>query len=618
MPLNDFDEIYMINLERRRDKFLLTDFKLKRKNISYKLFKAIDGNSTQYDELYEKISVKSKLSRGALGLLLTYKKLLKESIEQGKNRILILEDDINFHKNFDQIFEEKKKLIFSSDLVYLGANQLSFPMDGDYELTEGFFTYGTYAISMTRYFAEILLDSLDELYCPIDNHIYHLAIKMNISNKIICPFLFLPDVTDSDTQGKRDMAHFCSLRRYEIDDYDTLLLEEIGTLKKVLNENRISLRQLFFPYRYQEKISFDIFPNQIQNTLVPFRKFFSEIFNWIDFLYIMEDFIPFVFIIPSYNNAENYKINLDSVFCQLYPKYLYRVIYLDDHSDDGTSILVPEYITENKCENQIKYYCQKKRMRQGLARFQMAHLAFPDEFLLMLDGDDWLFDDTVLNILDEHIYSNNLLVTYGSYYIYSEGEKLMDEPYSNDLLGVRDYPDEIIATKDYRNYDWVCEHLRGCYAFLFQSLKVIDLLDHEGRFPKISTDLNEMFSILEMAGSAHKNIRQVTMIYNKENSMKYQDTSFYHSKIHEENQIYRSVISRKVRTREIYPTIDKNQIKLKVLERETEIERWERICNAKYTESINPMIYNILDPTSNIVLFLCLDGLWLTRKLLKT
>ena len=53
---------------------------------------------------------------------------------------------------------------------------------------------------------------------------------------------------------------------------------------------------------------------------------------------------PLVVIIPSYNNAQWYKKNLDSVFNQRYSNY--RIIYLDDASTDQTGYLVEKYIQE--------------------------------------------------------------------------------------------------------------------------------------------------------------------------------------------------------------------------------------------------------------------------------
>ena len=51
----------------------------------------------------------------------------------------------------------------------------------------------------------------------------------------------------------------------------------------------------------------------------------------------------FVFIITSYNNAAYYKKNIDSVLTQAYSGP-FRVIYVDDHSEDKTGDLVESYV----------------------------------------------------------------------------------------------------------------------------------------------------------------------------------------------------------------------------------------------------------------------------------
>ncbi len=70
--------------------------------------------------------------------------------------------------------------------------------------------------------------------------------------------------------------------------------------------------------------------------------------------------IPIVVVIPSYNNKDWYKRNLDSVFNQKYHNY--RVIYLDDASPDGTGPLVKGYIKEKKQNHRVKFIQNEKRV----------------------------------------------------------------------------------------------------------------------------------------------------------------------------------------------------------------------------------------------------------------
>jgi len=573
-----FEHIFVINLDHRIDRFKLVDYKLKKKKINYTRFSAIDGY----------LSEQTNISSGAFGLILTYQKLLTHAINSNFKRFLIFEDDINFHHNFDEMVEAKKDLITNGDVVYLGANQLHYNKieDGYYNLSDEY-TCGTYAISMTIDFAKILLQAL-KMNLPIDVQIYELA--KNYDAKVIFPFLILPDVTDSDTSSKRDMIEFCASRKYNINDYHLLTLDDLNNFKISLNDNNISLRQLFYPYRMNEYVSYDIFPPTINIEII--KKFMGEKLNWSELLQITEEFNPFVFIIPSYNNIENYQINLSSIISQNYPQYLIRILYISDCSDDGTDEGVKSFVKENKLENRFHFFRQKVRSRQGLARYQMFHYCFPDEFILLLDGDDWLFNQDVVSIIDQHIFENNLLVTYGSYYTYTEGNKEMNNSYESFLECVRSFPKDVIDNKLYKNYDWISGHLRGGFAYLFQKLKLNDLLDHEGKFPLLSSDLNEMLSVLEMAGNRHGNICKPTMIYNKENSIKY-DTSFFNT-VYDD---YRDIIGKKIRSRNTYPTIDKFEIF-----DGTEIERWCKITDGTFVDC-KPLVYNYVDPNNNLVVF---------------
>jgi len=615
-----FDHIYVINLEKRRDRAILIDYKLKQRNIEYELFYAVDGMSPKYDKICQHILNKNNFikSRGAIGLLLTYKKLLKDAIKNNYRKFLILEDDINFHHEFLLDFKN------DSDVIYLGANQYRYDAEqilqidshlGYYYVSQEnwHFTYGTYAIGMTLEFARILQASIDikTVEYPIDLHIFWQLKKNNKIGKVIFPFLILPDVSDSDTQDKRDLEEFCRERKYNMSDYEIINIADFNLFKDKLDEFKISLRQLFYPYRHQERISYSVFPEILQDYLPCLKNFFrTDDFPWIDLLKMIEEFTPFVFVIPSYNNIDNYHINLTSIVQQYYPPSLYRIIYLDDCSDDGTSEAVLQFKNDHNLNN-LLYYRQKERTRQGLARFQAYHMVFPDEFVLMLDGDDWLFNESVLESLDFHIVSHHLRATYGSYYIYSDPEqpKEFDKTYGSHLLCDRQFSFDDMKKKGYRHCDWISGHLRGAYGKLWQNIAVVDLLDHEGRFPRIASDLMEMVPVLEQSGDHHRNICQPTVIYNKVNSMKYA-TSYYNYGQLSENDEYRQKMQEKVKDRQIYETV--SEIVLEIVKKESDVERWLRITGAIFVNDI-PEIYNRVHPESDFVIYVKDGQLYLSN-----
>ena len=52
-------------------------------------------------------------------------------------------------------------------------------------------------------------------------------------------------------------------------------------------------------------------------------------------------------IIPARNEAENIQHCLDSICNQSYPKHLYEIIVVDDHSTDNTAAIVKKYAAQN-------------------------------------------------------------------------------------------------------------------------------------------------------------------------------------------------------------------------------------------------------------------------------
>lgn len=212
----------------------------------------------------------------------------------------------------------------------------------------------------------------------------------------------------------------------------------------------------------------------------------------------------FVVIIPSYNNKEWYKQNLDSVYMQQHSDF--EVVYIADNPTDGTDLLVEQYLQENK--STIKTTLIKNNERKGaLANLYNAIMSCnPHDVVVTLDGDDWFPDEKVLTHLN-HVYAHSdVWMTYG---------QSLHHP-SNRIGGARQIPDEVIAHHAYRDYDWVATHLRTFYAALFQQINVQDL-QHEGEFFSVAWDLAFMFPMLEMAGSHSRYIDRLMYVYNCNN-----------------------------------------------------------------------------------------------------
>lgn len=186
----------------------------------------------------------------------------------------------------------------------------------------------------------------------------------------------------------------------------------------------------------------------------------------------LSDNKKFVFDICSYNNAQWYEKNLDSVMTQDYDPEKFRVIYTDDRSTDGTGQFVKKYIEENHYENRITLIQNKNRRRALANHYNAIHLCEDDEIILTLDGDDWCSDDQLLNKLNALYSHNDIWFAYSRFVNWPKDvtKKTFAYEYS------KPFPQRIIDQNGYRYFTWVCGQLRSFYAWLAKCIKLEDLI----------------------------------------------------------------------------------------------------------------------------------------------
>lgn len=213
-----------------------------------------------------------------------------------------------------------------------------------------------------------------------------------------------------------------------------------------------------------------------------------------------------IIVIPSYNNKEWYKRNLESVLAQTYSNFY--VIYTDDCSSDGTGDLVEQYLIEN--DNNKKVYLIKNATRRGALHnlYTMIHMCPDDAIIATLDGDDWFPDNQVLQRLNNTYSSHDVWLTYGQFQLYPSKIRGWASP----------MPDYIVENNAFRDFQHLPTHLRTFYAWLFKKIKLQDLL-YLGKFYPMTWDMAMMFPMIEMAGERHQFISDIMYIYNDANSI---------------------------------------------------------------------------------------------------
>lgn len=196
-------------------------------------------------------------------------------------------------------------------------------------------------------------------------------------------------------------------------------------------------------------------------------------------------FNKFVIIVP-FRNVENYIGEcIESVINQQYVNF--EVYLLDDNSSDNTISLINEY-------NHPKLNIIKNKKRLGptgniynaLSKIEISD----DDIILWLDGDDSLFGQYALQILN-YYYNDNILLTYGQF-IDSFGNVGFCSEYT------------IEEFKNIRKAPWKASHLKTFKMELFNRLKKLDPEGHtfrndDGSFFEATSDMAFMIPLMELA-----------------------------------------------------------------------------------------------------------------------
>ena len=174
------DKIFIINLKHRTDRKKLVLNELEKQNIppeQYEFFNGVRPTIEDISKWNKKFChhvlndvEPKKLEKyliGCLGCLKSHVEIAKISLERGYNNVLVLEDDIEFIRNFEDI------LLFSNqidyyDMLYLSGSHLGSKTKVSENLmkVEGTHTTGSYLINKTG--MEFLVNNIQGYEKEID------------------------------------------------------------------------------------------------------------------------------------------------------------------------------------------------------------------------------------------------------------------------------------------------------------------------------------------------------------------------------------------------------------------------------------------------------------------
>lgn len=213
--------------------------------------------------------------------------------------------------------------------------------------------------------------------------------------------------------------------------------------------------------------------------------------------------ICFKIVVPAFNSPEWIEKCLASIESQNYP--LFNVCVVDDAS------------TLKEQREIIDKYCQRNGWQKIFNPINLgslhsivngiAHLQCQDDDVIVLvDGDDWLYDSHVLQKVAKVYGQENrtIYLTYGNYI--TDPLVFMGNP--------TELPEEIIVNKQYRTHPFIFTHLKTFKYLLWRNLKDDDLRDENGEYFRAGGDAAIMWPLLEMCGDRFQPIKEILYVYN--------------------------------------------------------------------------------------------------------
>ena len=191
MKLNEyFDKIFVVNLNRRKDRLDSFDSQSKKNNFIYERYEAFDVSEIPYPyNICDKTLNHTNVPLGAVGCYISHFMILEKSIELGYEKILIFEDDVILTDNFEEkIMDIMDRIDKNWDFLYLGCTLPSISENlGGYAKVYGCLTTHSYALS--RGAIKFLYDALCENFFtePID--VVYSKHIMNMNSFLTIPYL---------------------------------------------------------------------------------------------------------------------------------------------------------------------------------------------------------------------------------------------------------------------------------------------------------------------------------------------------------------------------------------------------------------------------------------------
>ena len=188
---NFFDHIYCINLDKRTDRWEDCVKQFNKHNLSVERFSAIDGVN---------IENTTNLKPGELGLLRTHISIINDAKKNNYKNILILEDDVEFMGNLNEIFDSVKNQIPNDwVMLYLGGNHVGGCLQISENIFKIFHSYAIHSFAIKSELFDLIINGLPNYKKPVD--VFYAELHSLFPSYVIRPHLSWQRESFSDIQG---------------------------------------------------------------------------------------------------------------------------------------------------------------------------------------------------------------------------------------------------------------------------------------------------------------------------------------------------------------------------------------------------------------------------------
>jgi SAM-dependent methyltransferase/GR25 family glycosyltransferase involved in LPS biosynthesis len=231
-PNSVFDRIEVINLDRRKDRLRAVEMGLGVLGVRFTRRPAVDGQLPEIQSEHQKFlsgNPDNPITVGAYAYLQTYRQVIVDFIATGKERLLVLDDDCIFHRDFASLFAAAfRQLPADWKIVHLGTMQFGWKKTAPYSSNlyrPNGEIVASHAVAYHRSVLPELLSTIDRMPAPFDvGALRSICSKHNKTTFVITPNLAIQHGSESDIRSSEiAWTQRPELHRWTMADY---ILEE--------------------------------------------------------------------------------------------------------------------------------------------------------------------------------------------------------------------------------------------------------------------------------------------------------------------------------------------------------------------------------------------------------